>query len=192
MHHGVEIGFALDRRWHLMKAEEERSKRPDLLLLARVLSEAAVPYAIIGGVALQFHQDGPRTTLDIGLAVADAGDIPRAGLEIEGFVATGVFVHSINWRGPGGTPVQFTTDPALAEAIARAEAFELDGIPLKVLRTIDLLHEKLRAARDAGRRPSKRVQDLADALSLLEGDPALVASLTLEERATLDRITQRD
>jgi len=35
------------------------------LALARVLAEAAVPYAIIGGVALQVHHTEPRTTLGI-------------------------------------------------------------------------------------------------------------------------------
>src|SRR5437588_3087353 len=52
MRSGLEIGFALDRRWHLMRSEDEGSKKPALLLLGRVFADAAVPYAIIGGVAL--------------------------------------------------------------------------------------------------------------------------------------------
>src|SRR5580692_6366798 len=99
MRSGIEIGFLLDRQWHLMRSETEQSKRPALLLLARVLAEAGVPYAIIGGVALQAHQAEPRTTLDIDLAVADRGEIPRQRLTAAGFIETGRFAHSENWIG---------------------------------------------------------------------------------------------
>jgi hypothetical protein len=55
----------LDRQWFWLRGEMERTKRPALLALARVLAGAGVPYAIIGGIALQVHQTEPRTTLDI-------------------------------------------------------------------------------------------------------------------------------
>lgn len=47
-----------------MTSTVERSKKPDLLLLGRVLAASGEPYAIIGGVALQVLQVEPRTTLD--------------------------------------------------------------------------------------------------------------------------------
>ncbi|HKA54438.1 MAG TPA: nucleotidyl transferase AbiEii/AbiGii toxin family protein [Candidatus Binatia bacterium] len=168
----------------------ERSKRPALLTLARIFAEAGVPYAIIGGVALQVHQAEPRTTLDIDVAVAAYGQIPRAQLEAAGFSCTGRFSHSENWIGPEGTPVQFTDDPALAGAITRTEEVELDDVRLRVLSRADLLHEKLRAAADPARRRSKRLQDLADAQALLEASPALAQELTPEERALLDQLPQ--
>ena len=171
-----------------MRLEEERSKRPTLLLLARVLAEARVAYAIIGGVALQIHQAEPRTTLDIDLAVADRGTIPRQLLQAAGFGETGRFTHSENWLGPDGTPVRFTDDPVLAAAVAHAEPFDLDGVPLRVIRRVDLLHEKLRAASDPARRRSKRLQDLADAQALLEADPGSAATLSAEELAVLRRL----
>jgi hypothetical protein len=160
---GLATGFALDRRWHWMTSGIERSKRPDLLLLARVLAEAETPYALIGGLALQVHQAEPRTTLDIDLAVPD-----RALL-------------------PAGRLIQVTDDSALAEAVTRAESIVLEGVPLQVLGRPDLLREKLRAAADPARRRSKRVQDLADALALVEADPALARGLTATERALLER-----
>ena len=166
----------------------ERAKRPALLALARIFAEADVPYVIIGGVALQVHQTEPRTTLDIAIAVAAYGQIPRAQLEAAGFSCTGRFSHSENWIGPEGTPVQFTDDPALAEAITRAEEIELDDVRLRVLSRVDLLHEKLRAAADPARRRSKRLQDLADVQALLESSPALAQELTSEERTLLDRL----
>ncbi|HVG24417.1 MAG TPA: hypothetical protein VND45_09710 [Thermoanaerobaculia bacterium] len=39
----------------LVRGEMETSKKPALASLARVLQESGVPYAIIGGVALQVH-----------------------------------------------------------------------------------------------------------------------------------------
>jgi hypothetical protein len=84
--------------------------------------------------------------------------------------------------------VQFTDDPALRAAIARAEVVESEGIEIRVLRRRDLLHEKLRAGSDPARRRSKRLQDLADAQALVEADPSLLGELTPEQRALLDRL----
>ncbi len=71
MSRGLELGFVLDARWYRLRGEMEHTKGPALLALAHVFAEAGVPYAIIGGVALQVHQSEPRTTLDIDVAVID-------------------------------------------------------------------------------------------------------------------------
>jgi hypothetical protein len=188
MRNGLEEGFILDRQWFWLRGEMERTKRPALLALARVFAEAEVPYAIIGGIALQAHQAEPRTTLDIDVAVAAYGLLPHAQLEAAGFTCSGRFSHSENWIGPEGTPVQFTDDPALAEAIIRAEEVALEDVRLRVIGRADLLHAKLRAAADPARRRSKRLQDLADAQALLESTPPLEQELSAEERALLDRL----
>jgi len=164
----------------------ETTKRPALVALAQVLDVSAARYAIIGGIAMQLHSAEPRTTLDIDVAVEAFGAIPRAALESAGFRATGRFVHSDNWVGPEGVPVQFTDDPALAPALARVLELEVDGIPLRVIGRSDLLHEKLRAGADPARRRSKRLQDLADALKLLEETPELRGELSEEELRALD------
>jgi len=168
----------------------ERSKKPELLHLARILSDAALPYAVIGGVTLQVHPAEPRTTLDIDVAVSDLSALPRSRLEAVGFRAVGRFPHSENWMGPDATPLQFTDDPALADAIARAEEVPLEGVRLRVLRRADLLHQKLRAGSNPALRRSRRLQDLADAQALMESDPALASELSAEERALLDRLPQ--
>lgn len=188
MSRGLEAGFALDRLWHWLRGEMDRTKEPALGLLARIFAEAGAPYAIIGGVALQVHQAEPRTTLDIDVAVAGSAELPRARLEAAGFRLTGRFAHPENWSAPDGVPVQFTDDPALAGAVMRAEEIAVDDVPLRVIGRLDLLHEKLRAASDPARRRSKRLQDLADAQSLLESAPGLASELTVEERALLDRL----
>ena len=178
----------LDRQWYWLRDEIERTKCPALLALARVFAEAQVPYAIIGGVALQIHQTEPRTTLDVDVAVTAYDQLPRAQLEAVGFTLTGTFSHSENWLGPDRTPVQFTDDPVLAEAIRHAEQVELEDVQLRVIGRVDLLHEKLRAASDPARRRSKRLQDLADAQALLESTPTLAQELRAEERALLDQL----
>lgn len=157
----------------------ERSKEPDLALLIGVLSEVGLPYAVIGGVALQVHQQDPRTTLDIDVAVPRRIEIPRARLAAAGFRETGRHEHSDNWIGPQGTPVQFTDDPALTEAVGRAIEVCIGELILRVLRIDDLLHEKLR---------SKRLQDLAGAQALIEQHPDLERTLDQDERALLDQL----
>ena len=166
----------------------ETSKEPDLRALARVLGEAAIPYALIGGVALQVHQREPRTTLDIDVAVGDRTGLPRDALRRAGFSETGRFEHSENWLAPGGTPVQFTDDRAFREALARTITVPLQDVVLRVLAPRDLLAAKLRAAKDPARRRSKRLQDLADVQALLEQEPALEVALSSEDRALLQRL----
>jgi hypothetical protein len=164
----------------------QQTKEPTLLAVAKILDEAGVLYAIVDGVAVQIHLPEPRTTLDIDIAVA--GGVPRGKLIVAGFTLAGTFAHSEDWRGPDETPVQFTTDPALSGAISRADTVEGAGVRLRVIRRIDLLHEKLRSGSDPARRWSKRLQDLGDAEALLEADPSLSQELTPAERAFLDRL----
>lgn len=183
--HGLEIGFLLDRQWHALRGEMESTKRLALVTLARVLTGTRTPYAIIGGIALQIHQAEPRTTLDIDLAIPSFDAIPREQLQEAGFTLSGRFAHSENWLGPDRVPVQFTDDPALAPALERAVEIDLADVRLRVIGRADLLHEKLRAGTDPARRRSKRLQDLADAQSLLEETPELHAELSEAERAIL-------
>jgi len=102
----LETGYALDRRWHWLRGETmqdgaDASKQLALEALAAVLGASGVPYAIIGGVALQVHVLEPRTTLDIDVAVADLQLLPIAAMQQAGFSKTGAPEHSENWQGPG-------------------------------------------------------------------------------------------
>ena len=84
--------------------------------------------------------------------------------------------------------MQFTADPALQAALGRAVEVDLDGVPLRVLGRSDLLHEKLRAGSDPAGRRSKRLQDLADVVGLLEQTSELALELSDAERAILDAL----
>jgi len=186
---GLTAGFLLDRQWHWLRGEMDQSKRPALLSLCRIFADERVPYAIIGGLALQVHHREPRTTLDIDIAVLNRDTIPREALRVAGFEFGAAFEHSEeSWVAADGTPVQFSDDPALAQAVTEAGQVVLGGVTLRVIAVRDLLHEKLRAGSDPARRRSKRLQDLADVQSLLEEDPSLAGELTEIERALLDKL----
>src|SRR5205814_5996655 len=105
-----------------------------------------------------------------------------------GFRFHGAFEHSENWFSADGTPIQFSDDPSLADAVANADEVVFEDVTLRVIRVIDLLHEKLRAGSDPARRRSKRLQDLADAEGLLEMDPDLACHLTPAERLLLSQL----
>jgi len=188
MSSGLTAGFMLDRQWHWLRGEMETTKKPALLSLARLLDESRTPYAIIGGIAVQIHHPEPRTTLDIDLAVLSRAAIPAEELRAAGFERTGSFEHSENWIAADGTPVQFTDDPRLSAAVTSAGEIVVDGVTVRVIGPVDLLHEKIRAGSDPARRRSKRLQDLADAEALLEANPELTRHLSAGERAVLDQL----
>lgn len=178
----LDTAYALDRLWsETMGLPEGDSKEGPLRLLAQLLEREGVPYALIGGVAVQLHTEEPRTTLDIDLAVLTYADVPRQAMLAAGFEHTGRHDHSDNWRAPGSTPlkqrtaVQFSAeDEGIADAVTHASVVILDGgVPLRVASVADLIVLKLAAAVEPARRPSKRVHDVADVLALLEAHPEL-------------------
>jgi hypothetical protein len=185
---GLSAGFMLDRQWHWLRGEMDRTKKPTLLSLGRILNESRIPYAIIGGIAVQIHHPEPRTTLDIDLAVLSRAAIPTEALLAGGFRRLGSQEHFEDWSSEDGTPVQFTDDPLLASAVSAAGELAVDDVVLRVIRAVDLLHEKIRAGSDPARRRSKRLQDLADAEALIETHQELDEQLRPEERAILDRL----
>ena len=160
------------------------SKEQPLRLVAQLLEREGVPYALIGGVALQLHSEEPRTTLDIDVAVPTYAQVPRAALLGAGFEHTGRHAHSDNWRAPGSgtlksrTAVQFSAeDEGLAEAVEQAITVDLtSGVRLRVATVANLIALKLAAAEEPQRRPSKRAHDVADVLALLEEHPEIDSS----------------
>src|SRR5687767_4500892 len=134
MSSGLTAGFLLDRQWHWLRGEMDQSKQPSLLALCRVLGDNRVPYAIIGGLAVQIHHREPRTTLDIDIAVLSREAIPRHALTAAGFLLGAAFEHSENWTAADGTPVRFSDDPAFAAAVTAADEVLLEDVTLRVIR----------------------------------------------------------
>ena len=133
--------------------------------------DAAVPYALIGGVAVGIRSGVPRATLDVDFAIPSTADrdAVTAALAARGFRRTGVFAHSMNFVDPRGEPVQLAFDPAFDPMIARAEVVRFEELELAVVTREDLVAMKRRAASDPRRRRSKALRDQAD-IALLEGD----------------------
>jgi hypothetical protein len=183
----LRIGDLLDRQFSLLRGEMDRSKLRSVAELARVFQSEGVPYAVIGGVAVQLWTKEPRTTLDLDVAVASYDDIPRDALQAAGFVRVRRFAHSENWKGPDGAPVQFSDDAAFADAVRRPEKRKLGDTILLVAPVIELIRAKLRAAADPARRRSKRLMDIADAVALTEQHPTAAKKLKADERRRLSR-----
>jgi hypothetical protein len=190
--------YALDELWgETMGLPEGDTKEKPLRLVTELLERERIPYALIGGVAVQLHTQEPRTTRDIDLAVRSYSEIPRDALISAGFEHTGRYLHSDNWvaPGPGGqkqrTVVQFSAEEAaFVDAVDRAAMVEVGGLRLRLVAPSDLVVLKLAAAEEPHRRASKRQHDVADVIALLEEWPQLRNAVPqLEER--LQRIRAR-
>ncbi len=137
----------------------------------RALDAAAVPYALIGGVAVGLHSRVPRATLDTDLAVRTSCRGPELidALVVAGFERRGEFARSVNLRHASGEPLRLAFDAELDAMIDRAETFRIDGVDIRVVSKSDLIAMKRRAAADPSRRRSKALRDQAD-IELLLGD----------------------
>src|SRR5882757_6000203 len=101
----LESGYALDDMWRTtVGLPEGDSKERALVELVGLLERHTVPYAIIGGIAVQVWTEEPRTTRDIDVALASYDDLPGAALVIAGFTHDRKVEHSDNWRAPGTEP----------------------------------------------------------------------------------------
>jgi hypothetical protein len=151
--------------------QPEPDKLAALIDTAEALQRAGVPYALIGGLAVGIHAGIPRATVDVDVAAhLGAGrEAAVEALERAGFIKTGEFRHSVNFRHSTGEPVQLAFDAVFDAMIERAETIDVAGTRVAVVRKEDLIAMKQRAAADSSRRKSKRLRDQAD-IELLLGD----------------------
>jgi hypothetical protein len=150
---------------------EQPDKMAALLDAVRALTAAAMPHALVGGVAVGVRSGVPRATLDTDLAVRSTVE-RHAVVQVfaaAGFVLRGEFEHSVNFRHATGEPVQVMFDPVFDPMIDRAEAIVMAEVRVPVVTCDDLIAMKERAAADPARRRSKALRDQAD-VALLRGD----------------------
>lgn len=170
----LRTGFSLDRRYAFLMGMPESDKESAILAIAHIFGEYGIPYAIMGGVAVQIHTSEPRTTLDLDIALRSQDDVPVDALRAAGFLHEGVFRFSDNWRAPGDAPrkqrtvVQFSADDLTAQAVAGAGVVTLGGVEISVVSPRDLVLLKIAAAKEPRRRHSKRISDYGDIVRLLE------------------------
>ncbi len=167
--------------WRLVVSD--KSGFLDSILL--LLDEAGIKYCLIGGQAVNAYVE-PVVSLDLDVAIA----LDQVALVEELIVhryKVEHFPHSINLSEPGSDlRVQIQTDPRYAEFVEHAEVRSVLGQDIPVARIEDVLHGKVWAASDPGRRPSKRLKDYADIARILESRPELTPLVPLEIRERLN------
>ena len=140
--------------------------------LISIFSEHRIRFCVIGGQAVNAYAE-PVVSLDLGVVVAsqhlgELESIFQQPFKVERFP------NSLNISLPGSDlRVQIQTDPRYAHFLERAGLRSILGVELPVASLEDLLQGKVWAVQDPGRRPSKRLKDLADIARLLEAFPRL-------------------
>ena len=157
----------------------------DVMRLVDCLERADVPWCAIGGVAVNHWADEPMVTQDVDFVVA-AADIDRAAslLEQAGFQVER-FEWSINFKGRSKVSMQLSTEAFYRDFAARAVPADVHGILMRVASLPDTMAGKIKAWSEPGRRPSKRIKDLADIARLIEAHPDLWSALPHELQAQL-------
>jgi hypothetical protein len=120
--------------------------------------------------------------------VVAATDTERAVVLLEqaGFRAER-FEWSINFTGRSAVSLQLSTEDFYREFAARAVPADVHGILMRVASLIDTLHGKVKAWSEPGRRPSKRLKDLADIARLVEAHDELWAEIPEAIRTQISR-----
>lgn len=159
----------------------------DVTRLLAALERARANWCVIGGVAVNHWAGQPMVTQDVDLIVAaDAVDQVVALLEEQGSHAER-FPWSVNLRGRFALAIQLSTKPDYQEFLARAVAADVHGFPLRIASLEDPLRGKIRAWRDAARRQSKRIKDLADIARLVEAHSELWHQLPPELQGQIQK-----
>lgn len=176
-----DLGITLDHLWGETMGLPADDKENVLACLIGVMRHEDIPYAVMGGVAVQLYTEDPRTTADVDIALHDRDDIPRVSLERMGFTYDGSYRWSENWRAPASAGtlrkrrvlVQFSADDLMSASVDRAVEVRAGDLSFSLVTMEDLILLKLAAAEESTRRTSKRQQDVTDISRLLEEHPEL-------------------
>jgi hypothetical protein len=140
--------------------------------LLTLLQDHGIHYCVIGGQAVNAYAE-PVVSLDLDIAVA-LDEVESVELILADSFLLERFPHSLNVSDPGSDlRVQLQTDPRYSDFVSRAQVRDVLGQALPVADPADVLQGKVWAASDPGRRPSKRLKDLADIARILETRPDL-------------------
>jgi hypothetical protein len=151
------------------------------------LERADVAWCAIGGIAVNHWAREPMVTRDVDFVVA-ATDIERVVILLEqaGFRPER-FEWSVNFTGQSAVSLQLSTEDFYREFPTRAVAADVHGILMRVATLDDTLRGKVKAWSEPGRRPSKRLKDLADIARLVEAHVELWSALPEGLRSQIPR-----
>jgi len=145
----------------------------DVMRLVDCLERADLAWCAIGGVAVNHWAAEPMVTQDVDFVVAaESVDFATEVLEEAGFKSER-FAWSINFRGRSKVSIQLSTEDFYKDFPSRAVPADIHGILMRVASLEDTLKGKIKAWRDAERRQSKRLKDIADIARLVESHPQL-------------------
>ena len=163
----------------------------DVMRLVDCLEKADIPWAAIGGVAVNHWAAEPMVTQDVDFVVA-TGSIERAVnvLSAAGFQSER-FEWSVNFKGDSKISLQLSTEEFYHDFPSRAVPADVHGILLRVSSLEDTLAGKVMAWSDSTRRQSKRLKDLGDIARLIETHPELwtVLPAALKEQIESPKIS---
>lgn len=160
----------------------------------RILDEAGIPHAIVGGVAVCLH-GYQRNTVDIDMLVRreDAGAI-RVALEGAGLAwDEGV----CEFRSKEGIPVQFLaagdkagqgTDVVLPDPAAEGVRVTIEGLP--VIRLSGLIEAKIACGEGNVRRTHRDFADVVELIARHGLDGAFASRLHTSVRPTFRRLVR--
>ena len=159
----------------------------DVMRLVDCLERADIQWCAIGGVAVNHWAIEPMVTQDVDFVVA-AQSIEAAtkALESAGFKSER-FKWSINFKGTSAIAVQLSSEPFYADFPSRSVPADIHGILMRVASLEDTLQGKILAWKDAERRQSKKMKDLADIARLVESHAQLWNILDLQLKEIIQK-----
>lgn len=149
--------------------------------------EAAGPYCLIGGLAVNCYVDAVYTLDADVVVIASALPALSADLQGRGFQLD-EHPHSLNASYPGSDlRIQFRTDERYQDFPARSVVAEVLGMRARVACLQDVTQGKLWAYIDPQRRLSKRKKDELDLIRLAEAYPELKTLYPAALREVIER-----
>jgi hypothetical protein len=169
---GVETCLTLSEEYGDLFGGRKRMERERVRDILRILNEAQIRYAIIGGVAMGYHSI-PRATQDIDVLVRRE-DIPRVQRLLQPYYRRGSAVVMVFDVAGTHLDVLPATLRYGRTAIDNAVEVMVHDVPAKVVSVRDLLLLKLFAIPDRPD-PIKAMQDRTDVAALLRDNADAVS-----------------
>lgn len=185
----------------ILRKDLQQDKKSALLAVVRMFRDFGVPYAVTGGLAAQLYTEQPRMTMDVDIVslrepfktLQKAEPWARYGLELvfdrRRFIK---LKHAAS-----NVEIDVNVDTRFARLLEGLTLETVDGMEISFVSARGIAFAKLRTQRsDWPRDPAKRLQDRADLIRILRGQPEVLELLrhdpdaTEEMRAILEDIAR--